>query len=417
MPNEAIDIAIVGCGVSGATAALAAVQNGAKASIFEEHKRVGEPSHCSGHVGIMAFKKFSPQIPERLIENRIKGAVLHSPSGGQLTLYRPQPVTWVLNRAEFDRHLASLATDNGADLHLDSRVESFRRSSNGGFELKIGGRARTELSCKMVIDAGGCGAPISKYANLSALESTMLVNSAQVNVEALSDVDEDLVEVFFGQYYAPGFFGWIIPRRDGSAKVGIAAGARANVRQCLERFVKKHPIVSSMLRRAKFLTKPTYHPIPVDGAKQRTYSDDILTVGDAASQVKPTTGGGIVFSLACGNIAGKIAAKAVQLGDTFATYLRDYERSWRKLLGFDLTVMTWLRKFLYRLPDSRLDRIFSAFGELNVDDVLNRTADIDFQGRTLLSLGRDPRLVVALLSASILSVPSLLHGNGTHHQK
>jgi flavin-dependent dehydrogenase len=160
-----------------------------------------------------------------------------------------------------------------------------------------------------------------------------------------------------------------------------------------------------------------YHPIPVGGAKQRTYSDGILTVGDAASQVKPTTGGGIVFSLVCGKIAGKTAAKGVQLGDTSSTYLRGYERSWRKLLGFDLAVMTWLRKLLYRLPDSRLDRIFGAFAELNVDDVLNRTGDIDFQGRTLLSLGRDPRLVVALLSASILSAPSLLHRNDTHRQE
>lgn len=416
MPDDAVGIAIVGCGVSGATAALAAVQNGAKVSIFEEHARVGEPSHCSGHVGIMAFRRFSPQIPEKIIENQIKGAVLHSPSGEQLTLYRSQPVTWVLNRAELDRHLASLATDNGAELHLNSRVEAFKRSSGGGFELKIAERGRAEISCEMLIDAGGCGAPISKYTNLATRGKRTLVNSAQVNVEDLRDVDEDLVEVYFGQRYAPGFFGWIIPRRDGSAKVGIAADGRANVRQCFERFVRKHPVVSSKLHRAKFLTKPMYHPIPVDGAKQRTYTDGILTVGDAASQVKPTTGGGIVFSLICGRIAGKAAAKAVLLGDTSATYLRNYERSWRTLLGFDLMVMTWLRKVLYRLPDQRLDKIFSTFNELNVDDILNRTADIDFQGRTLLSLGRDPRLIVVLVSASILSVPSLLHRNGIYGQ-
>jgi len=61
------------------------------------------------------------------------------------------------------------------------------------------------------------------------------------------------------------------------------------------------------------------------------------------------------------------------------------------------------------LPDRRLDKIFGALSELKVDSVLNRAADIDFQGRTLLSLGRDPRLIAALLSTSILSVPSLLY--------
>jgi digeranylgeranylglycerophospholipid reductase len=417
LSDDAVDIAIVGCGVSGAAAALAAAENGAKVSIFEEHARIGEPSHCSGHVGIIAFKKFGPELPSRIIENQVKGAVLHSPNGEQLTLYRPQPVTWVLNRAEFDRYLASLATAKGAELHLSSRVEGFKRPSESRFELRVGGHARANISCKMMIDAGGCGAPISKYVTLPVPARRMLVNSAQVNMEGLTDIDEDLVEVYFGQRYAPGFFGWIIPRRDGSAKIGIAAGGRANVHRCLERFVRKHPIVSSKLRRAKFLTKPMYHPIPVDGAKQRTYADGVLTVGDAASQVKPITGGGIVFSLICGKIAGRTASRAVALGDTSSTSLRNYERSWRALLGFDLTVMGWLRTLLYRLPDQRLDKIFSTFRELGVADIHNQTADIDFQGRTLLSLGRDPRLIVALISASILSVPSLLHPKSIGGQK
>jgi digeranylgeranylglycerophospholipid reductase len=417
LPDDAVDIAIVGCGVSGATAGLAAVQNGARVSIFEEHTRIGEPSYCCGHVGIAAFTRFSPQVPNKLVENRIKGAVLHSPQGEQVTLHRSQPITWVLNRAELDRHLASLAIDNGAQLHLNSRVESFKRSSDGGFELRIGGGVRAGISCKMLIDARGCGAPMSRYATLSAPSRRMFVNSAQVNVEDLSDVDEDLVEVYFGQRYAPGFFGWIIPHRDGSAKVGIGAGARANVRQCLERFVKKHAIVSSKLRRAKFVTKPVYHPIPVDGAKERTYTDGILTVGDAASQVKPTTGGGIVFSLVCGKIAGKTAARAVLLGDTSSAYLWSYERSWRKLLGFDLRVMAWLRRLLYMLPDQRLDRIFRLVNELKLDEILTRTDDIDFQGRALLSMTKDPRVLVSLLSASILSAPSLLHFETTRGNK
>jgi len=297
------DIAIVGCGVSGASAAIAAAQRGLSVSIFEEHEQVGEPSHCSGHVGILAFKQFAPEMPTRIIENEIKGAVLHPPNGRPLTLYRPKPVTWVLNRAEFDKHLASLAIESGASLRLGSRVESFERSG-GGVRLKAGGRNAGDFSCKMLIDASGCRASISKYVGLAKSGRGMLVNSAQFNVENLTDVDEDFVEVYFGQGFAPGFFGWIIPRRDGSAKVGIAAGGRANVRECFERFIHRHRVVSVKLKHAKPTTAPMYHLIPVGGARSRTYADNILTVGDAASQVKPTTGGGIVFGLACGRIAG-----------------------------------------------------------------------------------------------------------------
>jgi geranylgeranyl reductase family protein len=402
------DLVVVGCGVSGATAARTAATRGSSVALFEEHPKVGEPSHCSGHVGILAFKQYAPNIPKRIIENEIKGAALYSPNGTSLNLHRAEPVTWVLNRAQFDQHLAALASEKGAVLHTDSRVEGFGRSDNGDFRIRVGGLKPRIVRSKMLIDAGGCGGSVSKYEGLVRPSRKMLVNSAQFNVEDLTDVDEDLVEVYFGQTYAPGFFGWIIPRKDGSAKVGIAASARANVRECFQRFVNKHPIASSKLRHAKILTPTIYHPIPVGGAASRTFTDGILSVGDAASQVKPTTGGGIVFGLLCGEIAGETAAKAVSAGDVTASHLSAYEEKWRRIIGFDLAAMSWLRRMLYQLPDRYLDRIFAVSREMKTDEILNRTADIDFQGRTMLSLARDPRLLITLLSASLLSAPSLL---------
>jgi geranylgeranyl reductase family protein len=394
--------------VSGATAALAIAKSNVSVSIFEEHSRVGIPSHCSGHVGIPALKQFSPKVPNRIIENEIKGAVLHSPAGKPLTLGRSNPVTWVLNRAEYDQYLADLAKKSGASLHLNSRVDSYKRLDNGEILLNINGDKEHNLTCKVLIDASGCGASVSRYAGLTKLGRRILVNSAQFSVENLVDIDEDFVEVYFGQTFAPGFFGWIIPRHDGTAKVGIAAGARANVRQCFERFIRKHPTVSAKLKHSKQITPPGYHPIPVGGAVNRTYADNILAVGDAASQVKPTTGGGIVFGLACGRIAGETAARAVLDQEFSASRLEEYEVLWRRMFGFDLWAMSWLRRLLYRLPDRNLDRIFSIAQELGAAEILNTTTDIDFQGRTLLSLARDPRLFITLLSASILSVPSLV---------
>jgi geranylgeranyl reductase family protein len=408
LASKSVDIAVVGCGVSGATAALAAAQNNASVSIFEEHPEVGFPSHCSGHVGILAFKQFSPPIPPNIIENKIKGAVLHPPSSKPLTLYRSSPVTWVLNRARLDGHIASLAKTSGADLQLNSRIESYRRIEDGSIQLKVGGKRERDVNCRVLIDASGCAASISKYAGLTKHGRGLLVNSAQFNVENVEDVDEDFVEVYFGQRFAPGFFGWIIPRRDGTAKVGIAAGARTNVKHCFDRFIRKHPTVSAKLRHAKQISPMNFHPIPVGGAVNRTYSDNILAVGDAASQVKATTGGGIVFSLLCGRLAGETAAEATREGNVSAARLKSYESSWRRMIGFDLQAMSWLRRLLYSLPDRNLDRIFRIAAELNVDQVLNRTADIDFQGRTIFSMARDPRLFFTLLSASVLSVPSLV---------
>jgi geranylgeranyl reductase family protein len=408
LQSRSVDVAVVGCGVSGSTAALAAVRNGASVTIFEEHPEVGLPSHCSGHVGILGFNQFGPPIPTNIIENKIKGAILYPPTSKPLRLYRPNPVTWVLNRRKLDEHLAKMATENGANLKLNSRIEGYSRTEDKRIEFKVKGERPDEVTCRVLIDASGCAASISNYAGLTKRGRGLLVNSAQANFENLEDVDKDFVEVYYGQGFAPGFFGWIIPRRDGTAKVGIAAGARANVKHCFDRFVGKHQTVSRKLRHAKRLSTTNFHPIPVGGAVNQTYSDNILAVGDAASQVKATTGGGIVFSLICGKIAGETAARTALQGDASAALLRSYETAWRRILGFDLRAMSWLRRLLYNLPDRNLDRIFSVADELSVDEVLNRTADIDFQGRTMLAMSRDPRLFLTLISASVLSVPSLL---------
>ncbi|HDM35932.1 MAG TPA: NAD(P)/FAD-dependent oxidoreductase, partial [Candidatus Syntrophoarchaeum butanivorans] len=49
---------------------------------------------------------------------------------------------------------------------------------------------------------------------------------------------------------------------------------------------------------------------------ERTVSDGFIAVGDAAGQVKPTTGGGIYPGAVCARIAGKVAAEASLDGDT-----------------------------------------------------------------------------------------------------
>jgi geranylgeranyl reductase family protein len=406
LSTVSVDLAIVGCGVSGSASALAATDYGVSVAIFEEHPEVGYPSHCSGHVGIEAFRKFAPNLPRGLIENEIRGAILNAPNGEILTLEKPKPVTWVINRAEFDRYLASLAIRNGATLNVNSRVNGITRSKDN-VRIKLASPEHSEISCKMVIDAGGFSTPIARYMGIPRMSNLSFVNSAQVNVINLRDIDPDFVELYFGQKFAPGFFGWIIPRRDGSAKLGLAAGARSNVKSCLARFLK-HPVVSTKMRHARIVTQPQYHPIPVGGGEGRTFGESILTVGDAASQVKPTTGGGIVFGLVCGKLAGETAATAILNHNTSSDFLSKYEVSWRRLIGFDLKVMVWLRRLLYGMPDHRLSKIFALSNELGASEVLGRASDIDFQGRTLLSMARDPRFFFTLLSVSLLSLPSLI---------
>jgi flavin-dependent dehydrogenase len=233
----------------------------------------------------------------------------------------------------------------------------------------------------------------------------MWVNSAQVHVDRVKDLDYDMVEVYLGSAYAPGFFAWIIPWRDESAKVGLAA-REGNPRLLLERFMTKHPDVSQRLKGARS-RDVSFHPIPLGGPISKTFYPGMLIAGDSAQQVKPTTGGGIVFSLICGKAAGKMAHHASETGDTTESFLSEYERQWKSKIGRNLNVMRRIRRMLFRLPDRQLEKIFSVALSLDAATVLTKADDIDMQSRILARLALDPRLTISLLYSSVLSLPFL----------
>ena len=150
----------------------------------------------------------------------------------------------------------------------------------------------------------------SAASRLKALKPSGLVYAVEAEVESVQDVELDAVEVYFGKSYAPGFYGWLIPKTDGSAKVGLATN-HGDPREYLKRLMTKHPVASKQLAKAK-ITQVGYHAITLGGPIDRSYADGFLAVGDCASQVKPTTGGGVIFGLTCAREAAEVASQATK---------------------------------------------------------------------------------------------------------
>jgi digeranylgeranylglycerophospholipid reductase len=410
--NSDADIIVVGCGVAGATAAETAASIGSRVLVLEEHDRVGIPSHCSGHVGINGMKRLGVTVPSHVMKNQIRGAIFHSPSGQVLHLERQTPVTWVLDRRALDEHLANRAQKAGAQINFNTRAISALATDDKGFRVQVSAGAKPHtFTCQLIVDCEGASPTLMRFQHTGERRKSMWVNSAQVQVDHVEDLNEDFVEVYLGSAYAPGFFAWLIPWRDGSAKVGLAT-REGNPRLLLERLMKRHPVASRKLRNAQ-RGDVSYHPIPLGGPIPKTYAPGMLIVGDSAHQVKPTTGGGIVYSLICGRIAGKIAHDASKAGDTSESFLKEYERRWKREIGNDLSAMRRIRRMLFRLPDRRLEKILSIARTFDVGAILSKADDIDMQGRTLAKLGLDPRLAISLLCSSILSLPFIVESSRT----
>ena len=386
------DIVVVGGGPCGSYAAYTAAKLGAEVTVCEEHETTGAPRHCAGHLNISSLKEMGIRVPRVAIENDIKGAIFYSPSGKQFVLRCRTPVTYVVDRMLFDRHMAELAVKAGVQYRFKSRVKSLILDSVSVKGVTLNGKERLEAN--VIVDAEGCSSALLKKTGLKALESSMVVRGIQAEVNGAEDLDEDMVEVYFGRNVAPGFFAWIIPRKDDSAKVGLATRV-GDPRDYLRWFMEKHPVASEKLKKCR-TTYTSLHPIPLDGPLTKTYSNGFLAVGDAASHVKPTTGGGVVFGLTCAQAAGEVAYEAIERQDYSETFLSRYQSRWKRLVGFDLTVMLQMRRMLDSLSDSRIDGGVGLCNRFGIDKVLERFGDVDFQGRSLIPMIKHPAALVVI---------------------
>jgi len=399
------DVIVVGGGPCGSFTALNLAKLGANVTVFEEHGEIGVPSHCAGHLSVSGLKNLGLYpLPTVIVENAFYGAIFHSPKDKEFSVRFRSPVTCVVNRVLFDKYIAEMAVDAGVHYSLNSLVESLiiEKDFVKGVIVNQEGKTEKKLLAKIVVDAEGTSSRILRQAGLPTLNRDTLVNGVQAEVENVKDVEPDMVEVFLGNDNAPGFYAWLIPKRDGKAKVGLAAKT-GNPKVLLQKLMLKHPAASKKLRAARIL-HTAFHPLTLGGPIPKTYSNGFLAVGDAASYVKPTTGGGVIFGMTCAMVAAEVAYNALRENDFSSEFLSVYQKRCREIFGFDINLMLKMRKIFDAMSDEKVDDAIGFCTKFSQDRILQKFKDIDFHGQSLLRLVRSPRMLTALFYLFFLYV-------------
>ncbi|MGD6935266.1 MAG: NAD(P)/FAD-dependent oxidoreductase [Candidatus Bathyarchaeia archaeon] len=386
------DAVIIGAGPVGSYTALRLAKLGVKADVYEEHPEVGLPSHCAGHISIHSLKNLGYYpLPKGIIENTFDAANFYSPSGTKFSIHLKTPVTCALDRAKFDQYIANQAQEAGATFHLGSPVQSLQLEN--GYVKGVNFKDGTTVSSKITIDTEGISSRLLRQAGLKGLNGAGLVYAVETEIDQVQDVEPHAVEVYMGSS-APGFYGWLIPRPDGTAKLGLATD-HGNPKEYLQRLMTKHPVAKRQVKGAK-IVKTAYHAITLAGPIKRAYGNGFLAVGDVASQVKPTTGGGVIFGLTCGEIAAEVAKSALEGGDMSAKMLSLYQKRCDDALNFDVAFMLRLRRFLNSLSDERWDSVLRFCNRLGVGKALSDVEEIDYQGRMMMQVATKPAMLATL---------------------
>lgn len=383
------DLAIIGGGPAGLLTARRCAEAGLDVILLEEHAEIGEPTHCTGIISLQTAAL--AKIPNEIVLGRLQRARLVSPGGATCD------VRWtsagseeilVVDRARFDRGLAEQALRAGAAIRTCARVDGIDVGAQAVTLEADGGRVPAR-ACVLA-----CGVSYRLHRQLGFGLPAQVLHTAQVEVDA---EPAEAVELYFGREVAPDGFLWAVPIRRGD-RPGLKLGAlaRGDAGRYLSRFVER-PETRARLRSAPG-RRMIRRLLPLEPAPQ-TAGDRVLLVGDAGGFTKPTTGGGIYYSLLTASLAADTLIEGFQAGRLDAEFLARYESRWAAELGADLRVSSWLRQFLTRCRDSEIDGLVRALASDSMQSVIHRTARFNRHRDVILALLREPGIASLLLKS------------------
>jgi len=378
-------VVVAGGSVSGLLAARELASRGIDVTVLEEDEEIGTPEKCGGLVS-SRISEFGLVDVAKVITNKIKRAIIYSPSGASLELDVRRHNISVLDRRALDKQICSQASKAGASVIPLERVVKLEHHPDF---ITVGSRTKN-INCDLLVDARG-------RTSLAERDSNGVLPAAQYEVEG-PWIDDDTVEVYLNQKETPGFFTWVIPMGNGSARIG-AAGIGINGFKVVDKFLST---------RRSSISKKIASTVVVTGPITPFVNDRVVTVGDAAGQTKPTTAGGIYTGGIGGMIAGQKIAES--LIENNPSILSLYERDWMARFGSEFVFLKNARRIIRLLTDNQIDNIFMSLKGSGIEEFVSEDGDFDFHSKSILkALGMKGmgRLVTSIARKEIKTLLSL----------
>ncbi|MCL2114600.1 MAG: geranylgeranyl reductase family protein [Methanobrevibacter sp.] len=366
------DVAIVGGGPIGSTLAYEISKKGFSVGIFDKKKEIGIPLQCAGIVS-KKLKELN-EIPNDLILNKVKGAFLHSPNH-ILKVEKNKTEAFVIDRIAYDKFLAKRAIANGVKFFTKYEV-NYVDIEKGVLGFKNG----KKINAKVIVGADGSNSIVSRSFNKDFNYfhgSQFLVKLIKYNNENElernnSYGDDDFVDLFINTKTLPGFL-WSIPSSNDRYRVGLfSKNSYKEQNSLIEDFLKNNERFENYE-----IIEKHHGKIPIYDEKKQLVNKRVILIGDAASQLKPTTGGGLILGFEIVQIAKTYIEKS--LNEDNIAILNKYGEIFRKKYSKELKYQLKVQKTLEKLSDKDLDYLFFKLKEKGMEKFISKYGDMDKQ--------------------------------------
>ncbi|MFN2469364.1 MAG: NAD(P)/FAD-dependent oxidoreductase [Gaiellaceae bacterium] len=347
-----VDVAVVGGGPAGLLAARTIAAGGHETVVVERQRAIAEAVRTSGATAGTTMTAFG--VPRELY-HPVPRLRIASP-GSTVTLDCGDEGLCVIDVRGVYRWLARSAEDEGARILTGAVADEpvLERGFVAGLDVRHGGE-RIRVAARIVVDAGGHRAQISKRAGLHA-GFTRFGVGAEYELVA-PRIDQGEAVLILSNRYAPSGYAWAFPWGRARVRLGVGvhhADVRSNPRRHLQLLAAEGDRFALDLAGAR-RDEVHFGLVPAGGVAPTFVGDGILAVGDAAGQATLVVGEGIRLSLVAGRLAGEAVVSALTRSRTDRGALETYEREFRRRYERDLRIGHVLNRRLSTMPDAEWD--------------------------------------------------------------
>lgn len=363
--NFDFDAVIVGAGPVGSTIAYYLAQNGLNIAIVDKKKQIGYPLQCAGILSKHIFE--INELPSEVILNTVKGAFLHS-KNHVLNVQKDENVAYIIDRVAYDQFLLNRALEEGVKL-ITQKV------SGADIENGITFFSNDEsITSKIIIGCDGYNSAVSPIVGNDQKSYPASQMHVKIDDKSMSDFRksdkpiEDFVDTYLMEEILPGFL-WVIPVKNNLYRIGLFSNhSHKQQNEILKEFLDENFEFEIIEKYKGFI--PIYD-------KNQLVRDRALLLGDAAAQIKPTSGGGLLMAFDSCKIACKHIVDAVRSDDI--GLLKGYQEEFRNKYSKEFSYQFKVQKTLSLLNTEDIDYFFDKLEKNDCERIISEYGDMDNQ--------------------------------------